>query len=231
MCGRYAISARRDAWATVGDYLGGAVEAALAALEPRYNIAPATSIPVVIQNRQTGEIALEMARWGFVPHWWRELAPPKFSTINARSEDVGHKPMWRDAFRTHRCLVPATHWYEWQEAGGVKQPYALVVDEGKVCMFAGLYSLWKPADKPEAIYTAAILTRAASPSAAEVHDRMPLVLHPAVWRRWLDPELNEAASLKELMIDQAILETRSWKVSRAVSNWRNQGPDVLRPAS
>lgn len=69
-------------------------------------------------------------RWGFIPHWWKEVTPPKFSTINARMEDAPHKPMWRDAWYHRRCLIAATHWHEWQK-GRRHETAVGVRDEGR----------------------------------------------------------------------------------------------------
>lgn len=130
MCGRYAIApSRADAWASVGELLEAHIAASLATLEPRFNVAPTTQIPIVLQDRGTGEVRAALARWGFIPHWWKEPKPPT-NAINARSEEAAQKPMWRDAWSRYRCLIAATHWYEWSEATGVKQPYALQPRDG-----------------------------------------------------------------------------------------------------
>lgn len=230
MCGRYAIAPTSgDAWATMGDILGKDIELMLAEQKARYNIAPSTQIPIIVQDPETRQIVPVIARWGFIPHWWKEINPPKFSTINARSEEAEKKPMWREAFKTSRCLIPATHWYEWQETAAGKQPHALTSPNGKGFMFAGLFSRWKPPNADEAIYTAAILTRDASSSVSEVHDRMPVILNPSAWTRWLDPSLAAGWIAKEILQVSAVLEARTWEISKYVNNPVNQGPEALAP--
>lgn len=199
----------------------------LAALAPRFNIAPSTQVPIVVQSRATGEIRPVLARWGFIPHWWREAKPPG-NSFNARSEDAPRKPMWRDAWLLHRCLIAATHWYEWRSEAGVKLPFALQTTDGRGFMFAGLYSEGVSAEG-ELLYTAAILTREAAPSVAHVHDRMPVILHPNAWRMWLDPRAASPEAVKEILIEHAVGEARSWRISTLVNAARNETPDILMP--
>lgn len=229
MCGRYAVApTSADAWASAGEILGGDIEAALAALKPRYNVAPSTQVPMIYRDRQTREVRTVLARWGFVPHWWKEAKPPKFSTINARSEEAASKPLWRDAWKTHRCLVPATHWYEWQEAAGVKTPFAHQGVDGKGFMFAGLWSRW-PRDTDPEQFTCAIVTRDAAPSIAHIHPRMPVILHPRAWLRWLEPGTAEPGWVSDILRENAVLEARTWEISRAVNRPGNDGPDLIAP--
>jgi putative SOS response-associated peptidase YedK len=79
----------------------------------RFNVCPTDTIPILRAKRESGEIELTEARWGFVPHWWKQAKPPS-SGFNARSEEAVSKPMWRHAYRNWRCLIPAVGWYEWQ---------------------------------------------------------------------------------------------------------------------
>jgi putative SOS response-associated peptidase YedK len=229
MCGRYAIAPRTaDAWATVGDLLGPDTEEMLNALKPLFNISPTTQIPIVIEDAD-GKPRAVIARWGFIPYWWKEVAPPKFPTFNARSEEAAAKPMWRDAWLRSRCLIAATHWYEWRQDPAGKQPFALQPADGKAFMFAGLYSRWKPPGSDETIYTAAILTRDAAPSIAAIHDRMPVVLHPAAWNGWLDRTRRDRRAVDDILTVNTIMEMRGYRVSTRVNSSRNDGPELLDP--
>lgn len=229
MCGRFAIAPdRADAWASVADYLGKGVEQTLIALKPRFNIAPTLQIPIVIQDRRTDEIRAELARWGFVPHWHKPGTRPPMNN-NCRWEGAHTKPTWRDAWVRSRCLIAATHWYEWREEMGLKMPFAHALD-GRGFFFAGLCSYAVLEHGTEPVLTAAIVTRDASPSVAHIHDRMPVVLAPAAWRRWLAPELNDPASIHDLLANNAMLQVTTWRVSRAVNSSRNEGADLLLPA-
>jgi putative SOS response-associated peptidase YedK len=99
-------------------------------LKPRYNIAPGQDVAIVRATEQGR--TLSTARWGLVPHWAKE-AKIKYSTINARAETVAEKPTYRDAFRRKRCLIPATGFYEWQQAGRQKIPYHIRRDDCRHC--------------------------------------------------------------------------------------------------
>jgi len=229
MCGRYAIApSRKDAWATVGDQLGAHIAAMLAALEPQFNVAPTTQVPIVRQHPRTRAIEGLLARWGFIPHWWKDLKPPNES-INARSEDAATKPMWRDAWLHRRCLIAATHWYEWRQDPSGKQPYALQLTHGEAFMFAGLYSKWTPPGSDESIYTAAILTRTASHSIAHIHERMPVILHPLAWRDWLDPDRKTHELVDQVLVIHSVMEAKTERISTRINSPRNQDPDVLAP--
>lgn len=209
--------------------LGARVAEQLEELKPRYNVAPSTSIPIIIQEREAGGFVVLLARWGFIPYWWKDPEYPRFSTINARVEDAAEKPVWRDAFAKSRCLIPATHWYEWLEERGVKTPFAHGSHDGMGFMFAGLWSRWRAHATDKPLWTAAMLTREASESVGHVHNRMPVILHPDAWRSWLDPALDTGAAVRTLIDTYSVGEARTWKISREVNDARNDSPDILVP--
>lgn len=189
MCSRYAFVPEPAAWADFHAVLAEIADELLA-LPPRPKLAPTDAVPIVIQQPGAPP-RLVSARWGFVPHWWSKPELPRLS-FNARSEEAAAKPMWRDALRASRCLVPATHWIEWQHRQGAKIPHQLRPEGGRGFMFAGLWSLWRPRPDAGPMATCVILTTAPSEGVAAVHDRMPVVLAPAVWRAWLDPQTGTA---------------------------------------
>lgn len=260
MCGRYAIApTRTDAWASVASELGITLAAELGQLKPRYNIPPSLEIPIIVYDREARDYRAISARWGFVPHWWKQAKLPAM-TNNARVEGAADKPMWRDAWKRSRCLIPATHWYEWQEraqekmvthtnfdldrgvASGtaengvrhhfsrkIKQPWAHTSPDGRGFMFAGLWSSWKGPDTVRPIVTAAIITRDASPAVAHVHDRMPVILHPVAWTRWLSPDVTDPQNIAEILEVNAVLEAKTWPVTRQMSKPVFSGPECLDP--
>jgi len=203
----------------------------------RYNVLPTTDVPIVRRARDSEDAELTVARWGLVPHWWSKPKMPT-STINSRSEEAAGKPMWREPYRLSRCLIPAVGWYEWKElertdpaTGEVrkyKQPYYLRVErEGPVC-FGGLMSTWSP-EGGEPRLTCAILTRAPSPSAAEVHNRMPVILTEAAHREWLDPEVKDAAKVADIIATQAIDKVRHHPVSTRLNSSKTDGEELIQP--
>ena len=196
MCSRYAFVPDSHAW---GDFRTafGELADALLALQARPKLAPTDAVPIVVQQ-PGGPSQLIEARWGFIPQWWSKAELPRLS-FNARSEEAATKPMWREALRRARCLIPATAWFEWQKARGVKIPHSLQLHDGRGFLFAGLWSLWRPRPDAEARATCAILTMAASPGVVHVHDRMPVVLAPEAWNAWLDPSLTDSVAALEIV--------------------------------
>src|SRR4051812_30867761 len=99
MCGRYVSpdqAAIERQWRIV--------RAGVLPFPIRFNVAPTAVVPILFNAEEGLELAA--ARWGFVPQWWSQPKPPRFSH-NARIEEAAGKPMWRDAMREARCLVPA----------------------------------------------------------------------------------------------------------------------------
>ena len=137
----------------------------------RYNVAPTAQIPVLI----SGE--LRTARWGLIPYWWKQDQPPRLSH-NARFEEAATKPMWRDAMRGARCLIPVAGWYEWRQPD--KQPYYFHRNDGQLLALAGLYSIRKDG------VSCAVLSTAATDRLEAVHERMPLFLDEEGERAWLE---------------------------------------------
>ena len=91
---------------------------------PRYNGAPSQQLWVIRRNPQTGERSLDLLQWGLIPYWCKDK--PKPPPINAKAETVDRLPMFREAYRKRRCLVPIDGFFECMAIKGtkVKQPYA-----------------------------------------------------------------------------------------------------------
>jgi len=184
----------------------------------RYNVQPTTDVPLLMLD--AGELCLAAARWGLIPHWWKQDKPPTF-TINARLEEAAGKPMWRDPLRRTRCLLPAEGWYEWQDLPGGKQPHHIHRTDGGPFCFAGLMSVWQ--DR----LSCAILTRAAQGPVAQIHERMPVVLPDEAHAGWLDAGLKDASAYAR---DHALFEPFAhYAVSKRVNNARNEGPELVEP--
>ena len=155
-------------------------------LPPDFNVAPSTFQPVIRANRETGDRELEMMRWGLLPYFAKSPADFKsFSTINAKAETVATAPTWRRPFERRRCLVPADGFYEWKTTGfKKKQPYAFAMTSGEPFAFAGLWDAWKEADGGW-LTSYAIITTEPNELMATVHSRMPVILKPSDYDRWL----------------------------------------------
>jgi putative SOS response-associated peptidase YedK len=204
----------------------------------RYNVVPTTAVPLLRIAPDAGVLELVTARWGFIPHWWKDAKPPQ-STINARSEEAAAKPMWRHAYARARCLLPAEGWYEWREMERVdrgtgevtryKQPYFIRRADGAPFCFAGLMAWWTAPEADAPTLSCAILTRAATGPATEVHDRMPVVLPDSAHAQWLDPRLADPARVAAIIADCAQSEFRYAPVSTAINRGAADGPKLIEP--
>lgn len=217
MCGRYTLYAHEDDLATL-------FEVETYPLTARYNIAPTQSVPVIRQRRD-GQRVMEEMRWGLVPHWVKDPKAFKANLFNARSESAAEKPSFRDAMKTHRCLVPASGFYEWRSEEGGKQPYFVYRADGQPLAFAGLWSV--NAHGPEPLATCTILTTDANEEMRALHDRMPVILERDEWARWLDPEEVDPQRLEDLLdpADPGVL--RMHPVSRSVGSPRVDDPSLV----
>jgi putative SOS response-associated peptidase YedK len=166
-------------------------------------------------------------RWGLVPSWWSRPELPT-STINARSEEAAVKPMWRDAVRRGRALVPALGWYEWQVGASGKQPYFLQAPDKGLLWFAGLWAARRDPQGNETL-TFAILTRAASECVAPVHNRMPVVLPPPAQIDWLAPGTDQGSERVAAAVAAASTQFAYHPVSTYVNSPRNQGERCIVP--
>ncbi|CAN5487837.1 SOS response-associated peptidase [soil metagenome] len=193
----------------------------------RYNVAPTDSVTVVLER--DGRRVVEDQRWGLVPAW-ASSASGAAQLINARAETVHVTPAFRTAFARRRCIVPADAFYEWQRRSGGKQPYAIRRRDGQPMALAGLWSVWRDSSSGEWVRTCAIVTTAASPSIAVLHDRMPVILPPAIWGAWLDPILTGWADLRTFLRPAPDDLLTMHPVSSMVNNPRHEGPRLVEEA-
>jgi putative SOS response-associated peptidase YedK len=203
----------------------------------RYNVSPASMVPILRLDRATGEIELVNARWGLIPVWWKETKPPRTSH-NARSEEAAVKPMWKGPLAKSRCLIPARGWYEWKQvervdpaAGEVikaKQPHFFHLPGDQLFAFAGVMAMWKPANDEEWQASCAVLTRDAVGPAAEVHERMPVVLPQAAEQAWLDPKVADPALAMAAALQQGVTDVEHHAVDSRVNLAGNDDEDLVR---
>lgn len=192
-------------------------------IRKRFNIAPTQEAPVVRATAQ-GAREVAMLRWGLVPSWARDLAIGN-RMINARSETAAEKPSFRAAFKSRRCVVPATGFFEWKGEPGRKQPYAITVADQALFALAGLWESWRPKEG-DPVETFTILTTEANETVAQVHDRMPVILPADGVETWLSAQPRQAQAL--LVPYAGPVRIRA--VSKLVGNPRNDTPEVLADA-
>jgi putative SOS response-associated peptidase YedK len=178
MCGRYTINIGRKRFETVYQ-----IQAPLE-FETRFNVAPTQAAPVIVQGQESLEAS--MMRWGFQ----RPNQPQ--SLINARGETVRQLQTFASSFRSRRCLVPATGWYEWQTLNGKKQPFYLSGSDQEPLAFAGI---WTPSETGERF---SIITTTANTETSHIHNRQPVIIARDRWKVWLaDSPLSELEAMLE----------------------------------
>lgn len=220
MCGRYVLA--EDPAALVTDFGAEFVTEAFRSAQhrPNFNVAPTTLVPVVrIDAAEKPHRVLDLVRWGVVPKW----AGGKSTTlVNARGESVAHKSTFKRAFESARCLIPATGYYEWKRPE--KDPYFISRQHKAPMAMAGLIinsdidGLGRP--------TCAIITVAAAPNIASIHDRMPATIWSEDWSDWLDPQVGSADALMMMKADAHLV---AQPVSRRVNSIRHNDPSLIEP--
>jgi putative SOS response-associated peptidase YedK len=174
-------------------------------------------------------------RCGLVPHYAKGLADFKgFATINARAESLMKSAMWRAPFQRRRCLIPADGFYEWKKLDATtKQPYAFAVTDREPFAFAGLWDAWKEPDGGW-LQSYSIITTDANELMEPVHNRMPVILHPRDYTRWLTREPGSAEGLghgqppTDLLRPYEAEDIKMGPVNQKVGHVRNNGPEMLR---
>ena len=215
MCGRYSLKTTKpqEFIARFGPFDG--------LNTPRYNRSPGQAHPAII-DREKQHLWTSMA-WG--------NSTPKgdpsgsFFPINARSETVTQKKIFKDAIRMGRCLVPADGWFEWQLIETQKYPFYHHLQGHTPFAFAGIcISIENNARKQSAF---SVLTRSASPECLHIHHRAPLILPVEVWETWLCPDLPEKDILQLLQIEQPVVS--AYQVGSRVNSTRHDDAGLLEP--
>lgn len=231
MCGRFALINTPDELQELFALLE------LEDFPARYNIAPTQPILAVIEgerpepgsNRPARRALL--LRWGLIPGFVKD--PREFPLlINARSETAIGKASFRAAMRHRRILIPASGFFEWHrpEKGSKEksQAYWVRPKRGGIVAFAGLMETWSSADGSE-VDTGAILTAEATPNFRRIHDRMPVVIEPEDFSRWLDCKTQEPREVADLMVPPQPDLFEAIPVADLVNKVANTGPELLEP--
>ena len=199
------------------------------AIAPRYNGAPGQEHWLIRQHPQTGERRLDRLWWGLVPNWIKEPSP-RAKPINATAERVASAPMFRAAYAKRRCLVPVDNFFEWAKrvGKGPKQPYAVAMRSGEPFALAAIWESWRHPETEEIVRTFAVITTAANALLAEIHDRMPVIVPPEAYDRWLMPIEPDP---RDLLVPYPDAPMTVWPVSLRVNSHANDDATILERAS
>jgi len=221
MCGRYTLTHHQDVVEAFEVQLD--LTAGSEWWKPRFNVAPTQPAPVIVLR--DGARALEMMRWGLVPHWGAQPGAKPPLMINARVESVTGKQVYRDSLARRRCLVAADGFLEWARGtgkGARPRPYWFHPSDGHLIAFAGLWT------RAGDLQSFTILTGAPNPLVSPIHDRMPIVLAPDAYEAWLDPSVGADAA-RALLVTPPAEGWRIEPVSTRVNAAANDDPACLAP--
>jgi putative SOS response-associated peptidase YedK len=198
-------------------------------LGARFNVAPTDPALVVVQRDERR--AIVAYGWGLVPHWAEGPGVGRARAINARAETLTRSPLFRESLARRRCLVPVDAFYEWRNAGGVRQPFAIRRADHAPLVLAGLWAGRRDPETGIVSRTFSIVTTVANELIGKLHDRMPVVIEPDAWDRWLHPRPRDIGELHGLLVPAPAAELEMYSVATLVNNVRNDGPELLAPLS
>lgn len=208
MCGRFALNENPRKFAEYF-HLSGEVD-----LSSNWNIAPSLRIHTITDD-QEGQRHLNRMHWGLIPSWAKDATIGN-KLANARGETVAEKPSFRAAFKYHRCLIPASGFYEWKAEKGIKQPWYVSLKSGEPMAFAGLWETWRPMEG-DAVESCCIITTDANTLMQPIHDRMPVILDQDQWETWLSPQIKQPEKLIPLIRSHDSESMQAWPVSRELN--------------
>lgn len=216
MCGRFVIipddlKARFDIF---GNIVG---------IKPNYNAAPSQHLPVVTFDGEHNQ--LELMEWGLIPHW-SKVKHTGYSMINARIETLLEKPTYKHPFKSHRCIIPASGFYEWQMTDHGKQPYYITLKNHPLLGFAGIFDIWEDKSTGSTIKSYSIITTTSSGIMEQIHERTPVILKQSDEKDWLkgtdETELYDILKHNETGLEM-------YPVSRLVNMVQNNTSSLIQP--
>ncbi len=219
MCGRFTLNTSQP---VIADHFGLDEPPELGA---RFNVAPGQVIATISASGEGRKSVLSPRRWGLVPSWAKDEKIGN-RLINARAETVAEKPSFRSALRRRRCLVPADGFYEWAGSKGSKQPYFVGLEGRALFAFAGLWERWTDPEG-ETLETCTLLTTEATEYLSALHGRMPVIVDPADYGLWMDPEVVEPDRVSPV-IDRNLGSALDFHpISKHVNDVRHDDPRCL----
>jgi putative SOS response-associated peptidase YedK len=194
-------------------------------IRPRYNAAPSQELLVIRENLKTGKRSL-VIKWGLIPHW---CADPRGGRrpINAKAESISKLSTFREAYARRRCILPVDGFFEWRAIKGAraKRPYAIAMKDGSPFGLAGLWENWRNPNTGEWERTFAIITVPSNSLVEQIHDRMPAILKPTTYARWLGSEPDPC----DLLITYPSEAMTMWPISTRVNGPEHDDPSLLDP--
>jgi putative SOS response-associated peptidase YedK len=220
MCGRYqlALAGKNKLFG----YRFGLDEQATLQLKDNYNVAPSQTMPVVVKHSSN---SIQMMLWGLIPSWSKD---GKSLVINARSETLSVKPMFKKLLETHRCIIPSTGFYEWKKTSEGKQPFYIGLKNHEFFGFAGVYDIWNN-PKGEQVYSYVIITCNSNKTISQIHNRMPVILKKEDEEKWLKPDSVEEEKLLPYLKPFPDKLMTAYSISNRVNSSINSNMEIDKP--
>ena len=194
-------------------------------LKASWNIAPTDPMLTAVLDRESGTRRPVLMKWGLIPFWSKD-GEMKHPTFNAKAETVTKLPTFKNAWEAgRRCLVVTDGFYEWRK--GDRQPFAIACTDDLTIM-AGLWEKWRsPAG--EKINSCTIITTDANELIASLHKRMPVILAPEDWPKWLGETPADEGELRALLKPAPAEMLKLWPVSKRVGSVKNNDASLSEP--
>ncbi|NJO34942.1 MAG: SOS response-associated peptidase, partial [Rhodospirillales bacterium] len=164
---------------------------------------------------------------GLIPYWVKDGTGGR-KPINAKAETVASLPTFRDAYRSRRCILPVDNFFEWRAIKGqkTKQPYAIAMKSGMPFALAAIWENWRVPGTEAWMRTFCIITTTANELVSKIHDRMPVVIAPEAYDRWL---ANIDPDPRDLLVPYPSELMTMWPISTRVNKPENDDPSILDP--
>jgi len=187
------------------------------AFDSRYNLPPGSDVPAVRMAPGGAGREVALLHWGLVPGWAKERTAFGPKLANARAESVAEKPVFRDAFRRRRCVLPASGFYEWEARGKTRLPWLFRRRDEQPLLLAGLWDSWRAPDGG-VLESCTVVTIEPNELVRPIHDRMPAILAPEQCDLWLDPAEQTPARLAPLLRPLPAEQLTAGRVSQRVNS-------------
>lgn len=214
MCGRFSFSANKKVIEARFN-----LKIADESYMPRYNCAPSQML-AVISNQNPYQ--LSYYKWGMIPYWTK-TGSKTLHPINAKSETLMDKPMFKNAFFKRRCLIPADGFFEWQNTIP-KKPFRFMLKTEEIFCMAGIWETWKN-ENNEMISSFCILTTTANALVRPIHERMPVILEQENEIKWLTE--NNPEMLLSMLKPLPVEAMQMYAISPLVNSPKNDTPEIL----
>ena len=175
-------------------------------LKTEGEIRPTDMVPVIASSPRKEKAVFPMV-WGYsIPGLDRPVA-------NTRIETADKKDVWKEGWQSHRCIIPASYYFEWEHiplaSGKTKagQKYMIQPKGSEMTWLAGIYRIEEYRDLKYPVFS--VLTRTPSEDLKRIHDRMPLILTSSAIDDWISPENKPEDIVKDAITDVFIEEVRS----------------------